>query len=140
MVAINQILNDKSRNIKVENTFDYIELSRKGLSVKQLHDILKFTNISTHTLLEITSFSSQQINKQNENEILPTELSVQLIQIVELYTKGYELFEDKQKFRQWMDTNIPGLGNSQPKSLLDTTFGIQLIINELGRLEHGIIS
>jgi len=67
-------------------------------------------------------------------------ISAQMIQIVELYTKGYELFEDRENFQKWMDVEIVGLGSVKPKSLLDTTFGIQMVVHELGRLEYGIIS
>lgn len=140
MVKISEILSDKSRNIDVNNSFDYIELSRKGLRVKQLHDILDYINISTKELAKIISLSERQINRYKEDDVLRTDISAQLIQIVELYTKGYELFEDQKKFQRWMNSEIQGLGNVRPISLLDTIFGIQLVVNELGRLEHGVYS
>ena len=140
MVKVSKILSDKSRNIKVKNSFDYIELSRKGLSVKQLHDILDYINLSTKELAKIISLSERQINRYKDNDVLRTDISAQLIQIVELYTKGYELFEDTDKFQRWMNSEIQGLGNIKPISLLDTIFGIQMVINELGRLEHGVYS
>ncbi|MEM1319133.1 MAG: antitoxin Xre/MbcA/ParS toxin-binding domain-containing protein [Bacteroidota bacterium] len=140
MVQISQLLSDESRNIKIQSPFDYIELSRKGLTVKQLHDILDYTKISIKELPKIISLSERQINRYTKDKALRTDISAQLIQIVELYNKGYELFEDEEKFQLWMSRKIRGLGNMVPKKLLDTTFGIQLIIDELGRLEHGIIS
>ena len=140
MVKISKILSDKSRNIKVKNSFDYIELSRKGLRVKQLHEILDYINLSTKELAKIISLSERQINRYKDDDVLRTDISAQLIQIVELYTKGYELFEDTDKFQRWMNSEIQGLGNVKPISLLDTIFGIQMVINELGRLEHGVYS
>ena len=38
-----------------------------------------------------------------------------------------------------MNSEIRGLGYERPIDLLDTAFGIELIYDELGRLEHGII-
>jgi putative toxin-antitoxin system antitoxin component (TIGR02293 family) len=140
MVQISKLLSDKSRNIKIEDSFDYIELSRKGLTVKQLYDILDYTNISLKELPKIISLSERQINRYTKDSILRTDISAQLIQIVELYNKGYDVFEDEVKFQTWMNRKIRGLGNIEPKNLLDTPFGIQLIYDELGRLEHGIIS
>ena len=43
-------------------------------------------------------------------------------------------------FQEWMNSEIQGLGFEKPLSLLDTSIGIQILINELGRLEHGIVS
>ncbi len=140
MLKVNKILSDDSRNIKITSTFDYIELSRKGLTVKQLYKILDYINMTIKELSTIISLSERQLNRYDKEHLLRTDISAQLIQIVELYTKGYELFEDRDKFQKWMDAEIVGLGNVKPKSLLDTTFGIQMVVNELGRLEYGIIS
>ncbi|NBC64826.1 MAG: DUF2384 domain-containing protein [Bacteroidetes bacterium] len=35
---------------------------------------------------------------------------------------------------------LVGLDGQTPLSLLDTNFGIRMIMNELGRLEHGVYS
>ena len=140
MVKVNKILSDDSRDIKIKSTFDYIELSRKGLTVNQLYKILDYINMNVRELSTIISLSERQLNRYEKGQILRTDISAQLIQIVELYTKGYELFEDKSKFQKWMNAEIVGLGSVKPKSLLDTTFGIQMVVNELGRLEYGIIS
>ena len=140
MVHISKLLSDKSRNIKVNDTFDYIELSRKGLTVKQLYDILEYTNISVKDLPSIISLSDRQIKRYTKDKILRTDISAQLIQIAELYGDGYEIFQDKTNFQKWMSRKNRSLGNIEPKTLLDTTFGIQLIRDELGRIEYGIIS
>ncbi len=140
MIQANAILSDKSREIIINNSFDYLELNRKGLTIKQLHDILEYTNLSLKKLSNIISLSERQLNRYENDHILRRDISGQLIQIVELYRKGYELFEDREKFQSWMSSEISGLGNVKPESLLDTVFGIRMVINALGRLEHGIIS
>jgi uncharacterized protein (DUF2384 family) len=32
------------------------------------------------------------------------------------------------------------LGNIKPKELLDTSLGIEILMNELGKIEHGIFA
>jgi len=39
-----------------------------------------------------------------------------------------------------MDTKIIALGGVRPKDMLDTSFGINAIYDELGRIEHGIFA
>jgi uncharacterized protein (DUF2384 family) len=53
---------------------------------------------------------------------------------------GISVFEDSDKFAEWMQTPIPALGNVRPCSLLGTADGIQELINELYRIEYGVFS
>ena len=44
MTQISKLLSDKSRNIKIEDSFDYIELSRKDLTVRQLKEFFEYAS------------------------------------------------------------------------------------------------
>ncbi len=140
MVKISKLLSDKSRGIQVKSSRDYITLSRKGLSFRQFKEILDFTNISLKQIGSMVSLSDRQLARYTDEKILKTDISAHLIQIAELYQFGYEVFEDKDKFQKWMNSEIRGLGLQKPIELLDTPFGIQDVKNELGRLEHGVYS
>ena len=50
------------------------------------------------------------------------------------------MFEDKANFDSWLDTKSIGLGGIKPKDLFDTTFGINLVCDELTRIEHGVLA
>ncbi|MCH7409706.1 MbcA/ParS/Xre antitoxin family protein [Belliella sp. DSM 111904] len=57
-----------------------------------------------------------------------------------LFKFGEKVFGSMDLFRGWLhDSSIP-LGGTSPISLLDTTFGIDLVHDELGRIQHGIFS
>lgn len=140
MVHISTFLSDSSRGIEVDSPRDYIKLSRKGLSFRQLKEILEYTNISLEQLGGIISLSNKEMTKYSDNEILRTDVSAHLIQIVELYKKGYEVLESKDNFQTWMNSEIRVLEYQKPVDLLDTPFGLQDVINVLGRLEHGVYS
>lgn len=140
MVKIAKLLSDSTRGIKVKNSRDYIELSRKGLTMKQLKEILKFTNLSLKDFSSILSISERQLTRYEESKILRTDISAQLIQIAELYQFGYEVFESEENFQRWMSREIRALGFQKPINLLDTTFGINEVRNIIGRLEYGVYS
>ena len=40
----------------------------------------------------------------------------------------------------WLDAENIALGGVKPKSLLDSTFGIEIVKDELTRIEHGILA
>lgn len=140
MVQIANLLSDKERGINVTGSKDYISLSRKGLSVKQLKKILTFTNLSIKDIAAIISVSVRQLARYDDDKILRRDISAHLILITELYRFGYDVLEHQENFQKWMHTKIRGLGYQKPIELLDTPFGIQDIKNELGRLEHGVYS
>lgn len=140
MVEITQLLSDKTRGIKVNGSKDYIQLSRKGLSFSQLKEILNFTGISMKQIATMISLSDRQLARYTDDKILKIDTSARLIQIVELYKFGYEVFEDKVKFQLWMNSKIRALDNQKPIGLLDTPFGIHDVKTILGRLEYGVYS
>ncbi|MBK8953444.1 MAG: DUF2384 domain-containing protein [Chitinophagaceae bacterium] len=44
----------------------------------------------------------------------------------------------KEAFIEWVHSPLISLGNKTPLDFLDTTFGIQLVLKILGRLEQGV--
>lgn len=139
MVKITDIINTKSRKIDIRSTYDYVKLSRAGLTSNELRKILKYTGITAKKMASILSISERQISRYENEKILKKDMSAQLIQIANLYIRGYKLFEEEGKFQGWMKSEIRGLAYEKPIDLLDTAFGIELVYDELGRLEHGII-
>lgn len=140
MVQVSKILSDKKRGISCNNSEDYIKLSRKGLTIYQLRAILKYTGITIKEISKIISITEYHLESYPEEKILRTDISAQLIQILDLYTLGYEVFEDTSNFQQWMRSEIRALDFEKPISLLDTPFGINDVKQIIGRIEHGVYS
>lgn len=140
MVSVLKILSDSNRGIQVKGRNDYIKLSRKGLSMRQMKEILAFTGIPMKEMSALISISNRQLARYTDEKIFKTDISAHLIQIVELYKFGYEVFEEKEKFQRWMKSDIRALDYEKPISLLDTPFGIDAIKTILGRLEHSVYS
>jgi putative toxin-antitoxin system antitoxin component (TIGR02293 family) len=63
-----------------------------------------------------------------------------ILRIELLYKKGIKVFGLGDNFYTWMDSKSIALGNIKPKDMLDTSFGIELIHDELNRIEHGVLA
>ncbi len=59
---------------------------------------------------------------------------------MELYNRGIEMFGSLKEFEQWQDTVLLPFGNKKPKEFLSTADGITMILDELGRIQHGILA
>lgn len=44
------------------------------------------------------------------------------------------------EFLKWMDLPIQALGNRKPKEFLKSNYGMNVILTELGHIEHGIFA
>lgn len=68
------------------------------------------------------------------------ELSEQILQMTEVVAKGSRVFEDRDRFLTWMNHPNKALNNKTPMSLLSSKFGTDMVLDELGRIEHGVFS
>ncbi len=68
------------------------------------------------------------------------ELSEQILQIAEVTAKGSKVFEGRERFLAWLNHPNKALNNKTPMSLLNSKFGTDMVLNELGRIEHGVFS
>lgn len=56
----------------------------------------------------------------------------------EVYARCIEIFGDESKALRWLETPNFVLGNQRPLEMLDNEEGTQLVLNLLGRIEHGV--
>ena len=83
-----------------------------------------------------------------ENKMIPVEhkslsdeiQSEKILEIVLIYKKGIDVFGNAEKFNSWLETENLALGKNKPKSFLDSSFGINLLKDELTRIEYGILA
>lgn len=87
----------------------------------------KIFEISTKTL-----YSYRQSGKK-----LPVRLNEHILKLEELYKKGIELFESADEFNRWLKSESFGLGNIKPINILNSVTGIDLVYEELVRIEFG---
>lgn len=128
-------------NTKLLDTFELVKLSRKGIAISLFEDIVRsnsYTIKEWSKFLHLTERTIQRYKKENRKfESLQTE---RIIEIAKLQLKGIEVFGSKSYFEEWMNSKVIALGNIRPIELLDSSFGIEMLMDELGRIEHGVLA
>jgi putative toxin-antitoxin system antitoxin component (TIGR02293 family) len=66
--------------------------------------------------------------------------SEKILEVTLLYKFGIEIFGNNEKFNAWLETPNLVLGGARPKDLLDNTFGISMVKDELTRIEYGLLA
>jgi len=120
---------------------DLIHRVRGGISFPlffKIAELIPFTWSEWSSFLHLSERSLQRYKKDRKSfDALQSE---KIIEISSVYQRGIEVFGSRPKFDAWLSTPCVALGGPAPKSFLDSTFGIRLIRDELGRIEHGILA
>ncbi|MCU0395969.1 MAG: DUF2384 domain-containing protein [Chitinophagaceae bacterium] len=118
----------------------YLSVIRGGLPRHSLDALLEKTGLTLHEMSQILDTTDRTLRRHEPGTLLSREHSERLLEIARLYSRGEEVFGSLDVFRAWMGSPIPALGGLQPKSFLDTSLGIGLLMSELGRIEHGVFA
>ncbi|MBU0765687.1 MAG: DUF2384 domain-containing protein [Bacteroidetes bacterium] len=87
-------------------------------------------------ILDLSTKSLQRYKKSSRS-FRPLQ-SEKIIEIAEVTNIGLELFGEMNKFKLWLDTPNFALGNHKPIELLRDSYGKEMVIGELTRINHGI--
>lgn len=108
----NQLFNE----IKVNSPFDDSQWS-------------KFLNINIRTL--------QRYRGEREHVYKPLQ-SERIFELAEVVCKGNAVFDNSEHFQIWLNSPSLALGKEKPINLLDSSYGKDLVLAELNRIEYGI--
>jgi putative toxin-antitoxin system antitoxin component (TIGR02293 family) len=117
----------------------WVDMIRRGLPGQTVAALSRKMGVSQKNLadwLHVTPRSLQRYTASDAN--LSPELSDRVAQLIRVYCRCNEVFKDEEKASVWLRIPNYALGNVPPMSLFDTTPGIEMVLDELGRIEHGV--
>jgi putative toxin-antitoxin system antitoxin component (TIGR02293 family) len=118
----------------------FLSIIRGGLPRHSLDSLMENTDMSIYEMADILNTTDRTLRRYDSDVKLNREQSERLIELAQLYTRGEQVFGSPLTFKQWMASEIPSLGNKKPKSFLDTSLGIGLLLDELTRIELGVFA
>lgn len=92
-------------------------------------DWASFLGISTKSL---------QRNKAKEDFVFKPLQSEKIFELAEVTSLGSAVFDSIQQFYLWLNTPSFALGNLQPIELLKDSYGKEMVVNELNKIDQGI--
>lgn len=117
-----------------------IKLSHKGVNKDALIRLANYLDLSLSEMAKLLPVTQRTIQRYSRTHRFNQTVSEHILQITEVALRGSDVFGSRERFVAWMKSKNPALGNRIPASLLGSRFGAQLILDELGRMEHGVIS
>ncbi len=131
-----------TRNVREElaSRMDLVDLSKRGLRKSSLLHLAGHLSFSLHQIAELLPVGERTIQRYADSERFNQATSEHILQIAEVVVRGEKVFENSDKLQQWLLSACHALGDRTPISLLNSRFGIDLVLDELGRIEHGVFA
>jgi putative toxin-antitoxin system antitoxin component (TIGR02293 family) len=123
------------------NMMGLIALVRQGVAYTAFENFalnFSYTLAEWSQFLHLSERSMQRYKK--ENRVFDPLQSEKILEIVMLFKLGKDVFGSDDKFLFWLNNENLALGGIKPVGLIDNTFGISLLKDELTRIEHGVLA
>jgi putative toxin-antitoxin system antitoxin component (TIGR02293 family) len=131
----------KNYNGNLNDRVSLIRRAKNGIDAKYVFAIIEYFKFKKSFIAEMLNLSTKTLNRYaKENRKLNPNDSELIIKLILLYKKGLEIFGEQAQFINWLQSTSLGLGNIKPIEIIDTSEGIDLITEELIRIEFGDFS
>jgi putative toxin-antitoxin system antitoxin component (TIGR02293 family) len=128
------------RPISQMTPLEKMGLIKKGISKKDLEHLKNTAALDYDQLAEALAVTRATLINKKGLEKFSSTISEKIVSLADIYSFGYEVFEDEQKFNAWVFKPNQALGGQPPYTLLNNQFGREEIRNLIGRIAHGVYS
>ena len=113
---------------------------RRGVSYQVFEEIKSSSPFDDKQWCEFLNLNIRTLQRyrSSKNHLFKPLISERIFEIAEVISLGNTVFDTREDFKIWLMTPSPALSNEKPVSLLDNSYGIDLVISELNRIEYGI--
>ena len=129
------------KSLENNDIFKLIDVTREGIDHNTFNDFTVSYPLNSSTWSKILNMSERTIQRyRREKKRLDSIHTEKLLLIMLLFNKGVNVFGNTSNFLAWINSkNIP-LGGVKPIDLLDNSFGINMVKDELIKIEHGVLA
>lgn len=117
-----------------------MHIIKDGISKEDLENFKKKAGLDYDKLAKALSVTRATLINKKKQEKFNAMLSERILSLADIYSYGYEVFEDEERFNKWMFSPNRALGGSTPYELANNQFGREEIKNLIGRIEYGVYS
>ena len=116
---------------------ELIDRIREGVKKTDWKQLIHFTG---STEKEFEHILPASISSMQKKTVYGKETSERIYELARLFGLGYEVFDSKEDFKKWLMTPSRTLGNKIPFELLDSSFGFEMVENEITRIQYNVYS
>ncbi len=124
---------------RVRDPLELAPIIRKGLPANAFTSVAARLDMSVQATAESLGLAKRTIARRIErNQPLDAEESERLVRLARVLAQATVVLGSVEKARRWVVKPNRALGGEVPLQLLDTDVGAGAVLEELGRIEHGV--
>ena len=104
-------------------SFEKIGMIRKGISKKDLESLKEKAGLDYNQLSKVLSVARATLINKKGDDKFDLGVSEKIVSVADIYSYGYEVFEDERRFNDWIFRSNQALGGLSPYDLLDNQYG-----------------
>jgi len=133
-------VNDTTLQDFFDNRMLVVQAIQRGIPYTLFQHIKELTPFSDKDWAEFLNLSvkSLQRYKAEKSYLFKPIYSEKIIELTEVTLFGMEVFDSSGQFYLWLNTPSYALGNMKPIELLRNSYGKDMVISELNRIDQGI--
>lgn len=129
------------KSLENNDIFKLIDVTRKGIDYNTFNEFTVSYPLNISTWSKILNMSERTIQRyRREKKRLDSIHTEKLLLIMLLFNKGVSVFGNISNFLAWINSKSIPLGGVKPIDLLDNSFGINMVKDELIKIEHGVLA
>ncbi len=122
----------------VSNNYTLVEQAMKGIESNMVQEVTELYGIRNEQMAGMLNISSKTLSRYMVSEKKLDSISSELLlKLVALFNHGTEIFGNVESFHSWLEKPAVGLGDKVPFNYLYTSGGIDLVDEEITRIEYG---
>ena len=129
------------KSLENNDIYKLIDVTRKGIDYNTFNEFTVSYPLNISTWSKILNMSERTIQRyRREKKRLDSIHTEKLLLIMLLFNKGVSVFGNISNFLAWINSKSIPLGGIKPIDLLDNSFGINMVKDELIKIEHGVLA
>ena len=138
-IAAKKIFKNYARYIQNED--QNILEEPQAMYATSFNDMVAIAHYDKDFAADLLDISYKTVSRyQKEDKKFSALQSEYILKTIVLFHKGDKVFGNTDSFTKWLDKPSYGLGNLVPRAVITTVTGINFVMDELNRIEHGDLS
>jgi putative toxin-antitoxin system antitoxin component (TIGR02293 family) len=124
----------------LKNRMLLVHAIREGVSLDFFNLIKETTPFNDEDWASFLGISTKSLqrNKSKESFVFKPMQSEKIFELAEVTSLGNSVFDNEQSFYSWLNTPSFALGNLKPIELLKDSYGKEMVLGELYKIDQGI--
>lgn len=140
--SLENSLGDISFSDFFHNKMLMVKAIAKGIPFKIFSQIKSFTPFSDADWADYLDISLKSLQRYRDDDghYFKSIHTEKILELAEVTNFGIAVFGSSEKFYAWLQTPSYALGGLKPSELIKNSYGKEMVMAELNRIEHGIFA